>query len=147
MCVALADGLEEETRGKVYICTHTRVRTHTHTRTHTCIHARLLLPWAWCLFPLAGSAENLAELQGHVSKVGAVKSKYIFQVQENTSQGKPREERRTDSFFLVITFKVRAQVHLLTLVMLTYPAGSQRPVTEVNPTPALEAHPQLAAVM
>lgn len=94
----------------------------------------------------AGSAENLAELQDYVLRVGVVKSKYIFHVQENTSQGEPNEEERK-GFFLVITFKGSAEVHLLTRTMLTYLAGSPHPEPKVSPTPALEARPPLAAVM
>lgn len=51
-----------------------------------------------------------------------IKSKYIFQVQEHASLEEPREEGEKISFFFppIITFKVRAEIHLGTLVMLTY---------------------------
>ena len=58
----------------------------------------------------------------YVLKVGMIKSKYIFQVQEHASLEEPREEGEKISFFFppIITFKVRAEIHLGTLVMLTY---------------------------
>lgn len=119
--------------------------------THTHMHTRLWLPWAWCLFPLAGSAENLAELQDLCFEGGHHKEQIHFSGLETRQPGRAKGRGRKDFFFFffapVITFKVRAEIHLWTLVMLTYPDGSQSPVAKIKVAPALETHPQLVAVM
>lgn len=71
----------------------------------------------------------------YVLKAGIIKSKYIFQVWKHASLEEPKGRGEKISFFFfapVITFKVRAEIHLWTLVMLTYPDGSQSPVAKIR---------------
>lgn len=108
--------LEEEAREK----------THAHTRTHA----------GGCHGPCVCSLW-LAQQKSWLScktllRVGVTKSKYISQVQENTSKGEPRGKERK-YFFLVIILEVGAEFHLLTLMMLLYPALSQCLMPEVSP--------------
>lgn len=113
---------------------------HTHTCTHTCGCHRPNVCSHWL-----AQQKIWLSCKTYVLKSGVIKSKYIFQVREHTSPEEPREEGEKISFFPpVITFKVRAEIHLGTLVMLTYPDGSLRPVAK---SPALETHSQLVAVM
>lgn len=97
-------------------------RTHTHA--HTCARG---CHGPWCLSPpLAGSAENLAELQVCVLRVGVTKSKHICFFRFRKTPAKGTQGRRRENIFFLTIFEVRAESHLLTLTMPLYPLLSSR---------------------
>lgn len=118
----------------------------TQARTHTLTHAHMHTYTPAVAMDPGVCSHWLAQQKIWLScqtalRVGATKSKYIFQVQENTSRGEPREDER--KYFFLIIFESRNWMSPINLADVAWPCSFSMPYAWSEPW---EAHLQRTVV-